>query len=601
MKKEKIFHLVGITFFIIFFSTNWLFSSVLPVDQIKPGMKGVGKSVFNGNKIEEFQVEIVGVLQNVQPKRNVIIARLKSPLLENSGVVSGMSGSPVYIEGKLIGAVAYSFPYAKEAVAGITPISEMMAVEGGAEKSFSFSNRQPISKFLGLQELLEMHEDILAPVNIRHVDGQAFSPLSPPLIFGGFSSAFFEKNKSFFRRMGFSPVLSGSGGQVMEKISPPDIKLLPGDAVGVQLVSGDLNVSAVGTVTWVEGNKVLAFGHPFYNLGPVDYAMTRANVLTVVPSVSTSFKLAETGPLVGRFSQDRNAGIFGEIGKMPRFVPVNVKMINPEGEVKEFKIKVVEDKILTPVYLNVSLQSLLFAEERNSGNLSLAISGNIYLENGQSIRLEDLFSGNFDASVLDLSGLLTAVVYFLANNEFRDLSIYEIDLEIAASEEVRYSYLEKVWLDKYDARPGERIQLKVYSRNFRGESVVQEVSLAVPQLPSGSEIFLVVADAESMQQIEMGQYKTRAFVPRSLNQLIRLLGNLRKNNRIYFKILASKPGLFLKGEEMPNLPPTLKSMFSSPRATSSVPTELEQSTLGEYQYPVPYVFKGAAVIPIKIK
>ncbi|MFW6160213.1 MAG: SpoIVB peptidase S55 domain-containing protein [Acidobacteriota bacterium] len=601
MRKEKALYIVGITVFCLLFLITELFCTILSIDQIKPGMKGVGQSVFLGNQIEEFQVEIVGVLQNVQPKRNIILARLKSPLLEKTGVMSGMSGSPVYIDGKLIGAVAYSFPYAKEAIAGITPIDEMMAVEGGTEKSVSFFRRQPVSKSLSLQELLEMHEDILAPVFMRYVDGQAFTSLSHPLIFGGFSSTVFEKNKSFFSRMGFSPVLAGSGGQAVEKISPPDMKLRPGDAVGVQLVSGDLNISAVGTVTQVEGNKILAFGHPFYNLGSVDYAMTRANVITVVPSVSSSFKLAETGPLLGRFSQDRTAGVLGEIGKMPRFVPVSIKMMDPTGELKEFKIKVVEDKILTPVYLNVSLQSLLYSEERNVGNLSLAMKGNIYLENGQSIHIEDLFSGNFDTSVQDLSGLLTAVVYFLANNEFRDLSIYEINLEITTSEEVKYSYLEKVWLNKYDAYPGERIQLQVYSRNFRGESVVQEVSLTVPAMPSGSEIFLVVADAESMQQIEMGQYKTRAFVPRSLNQLIRLLGNLRKNNRIYFKILASKPGLFLKGEEMPNLPPTFKFMFSSPRATSSVPTELDRSTLSEYQYPVPYVFKGTAVIPIKIK
>ncbi len=601
MRKEKALYIVGITFSYFLFLAAELFGTVLPVDQIKPGMKGVGQSVFIGNQIEEFQVEIVGVLQNVQPKRNIILARLKSPLLEKTGVMSGMSGSPVYIDGKLIGAVAYSFPYAKEAIAGITPIDEMMAVEGGTEKSVSFFRRQPVSKSLSLQELLEMHEDILAPVFMRYVDGQAFTSLSHPLIFGGFSSTVFEKNKSFFSRMGFSPVLAGSGGQAVEKISPPDMKLRPGDAVGVQLVSGDLNVAAVGTVTQVEGNKILAFGHPFYNLGPVDYAMTRANVITVVPSVSSSFKLAETGPLLGRFSQDRTAGVLGEIGKMPRFVPVSIKMMDPTGELKEFKIKVVEDKILTPVYLNVSLQSLLYSEERNVGNLSLAMKGNIYLENGQSIHIEDLFSGNFDTSVQDLSGLLTAVVYFLANNEFRDLSIYEINLEISTSEEVKYSYLEKAWLDKYDVYPGERIQLQVYSKNFRGESVVQEVSLVVPALPSGSEIFLVVADSESMQHIEMRQYKTRTFVPRSLNQLVRLLGNLRKNNRIYFKMLASKPGLFLKGEEMPNLPPTFKFMFSSPRATSSVPTELEWSTLSEYQYPVPYVFKGTAVIPINIK
>jgi hypothetical protein len=231
----------------------------------------------------------------------------------------------------------------------------------------------------------------------------------------------------------------------------------------------------------------------------------------------------------------------------------------------------------------------------------LELDGDIYLDNGMSVHLEDFFSSNFDNSVINISNLLTAVVYLLTNNEFRDLGIHRIDLAIDASEELKLSHLEKVWLDKYEVSPGERIKIKVYSRTFRGESIVQTVEIGAPSLPSGSEFSLVIGDAESMHQIEMSQYKTEAFMPRSLEQLIRLLSNLRKNNRIYFKIIASKPGLFLKGEEMPNLPPSMKAMFSSPRAAASYPTELNKSTLSEYQLPLPYVFKGAAVIPIKIK
>ena len=241
------------------------------------------------------------------------------------------------------------------------------------------------------------------------------------------------------------------------------------------------------------------------------------------------------------------------------------------------------------------------SEERAYGDLTLRFTGDVFLDNGQSIHLEDLYSGNFDMAAQGIANLMASVVFFLSNNEFRDMSIHRIDLKIQASEEIRYAYLDKVWLDKYAAKPGEMIMIKVYFRNFRGETMVQEIPFSTPSLPSGSTVYLAVADSISLRNIEMSQYRNSSFIPRSLNQLLRLLGNLRKNNRIYFKVFASKPGLFLKGEEMPNLPPSMKSMFSSPRAVSSSPVEISRSTISQYQIPIDYVFQGAVVIPINIK
>ena len=405
----------------------------------------------------------------------------------------------------------------------------------------------------------------------------------------------------FFSDLGFYPVRGGPSGQSLQRISSPDLTLHEGDPVAVQLVRGDIDLSAVGTVTHVDGNKVFAFGHSLYNLGPVDYVMSKARVITVVPMLSTSFKISSTDALLGSFAQDRVPGMFGKIGKIPKLVPVNVQMTDTEGNIKNFKIEVVTDKILTPALVNLSLASILSFEERALGDLSLELRGDVYLENGMSVHLEDLFSGSFNTSGTRLSNLIAAVVYFLINNEFTELGIHRIDLSVHTSEEAKFSYLEKVWLDKYEVSPGERIRIKVYHRTFRGTTMLQEVGILAPQLPSSSEFQLVIGDAASMAQVEMSQYKRGTFIPRSLNQLIRVLNNLRKNNRIYFKIIASKPGIFLKGEEMPNLPPTMKSMFSSPRAAASSPTELNRSTLSEYQLPLPYVFNGAVMIPIKIK
>lgn len=578
-------------------------SLLMPLEEVKPGMQGTGKSVFKGEKADEFSVEIIGIIRNFQPKKNLILARLKGEVVNKAGVVNGMSGSPVYVGGKLIGAIAYSFPYAKEAVAGITPIEEMLPVSETkhSEKS-SFSKKIPVKRSLSLEEIFRLHQDFFSSRAASFAEGHAFQPLSLPLVFSGFPADIFERAKPLFSKLGFNPIRSGSLGQQKPSvIKPQELTLREGDCVGVELVSGDLSVAAVGTVTYVDGNKILAFGHPIYNMGDVDYAMTRAEVLTVVPSISSSFKISNTGMTIGRFSQDRSTGVFGELGKMPRFLPLNIQIKGPEEEVRTYTIKLVNDKILTAVYLNLALSSVLASEARSYGDLSLALSGTIFLENGKNIRLEDLYSGNFNTASTDLANLVTAVVYFLSNNEFEDLSIHRIDLRIQSLEEAKFAYLERVWLERYEASPGETIRIKIYARTFRGESVKREVGIPAPLLPAGSEYQILIGDAQAMARMEMSLYRTAGFVPRSLNQLLRSLNNLRKNNRIYFKMLTSRPGLFLKGEELPNLPPSLKEMFSSPRASASAPVELNRSTLREYQLPVPYVFQGSALIPLKIK
>jgi len=366
-------------------------------------------------------------------------------------------------------------------------------------------------------------------------------------------------------------------------------------------MGGDLDLTAVGTVTYVDGEKILAFGHSFYNLGAVDYGLTRAEILTVVPSLESSFKLATTGELIGRISEDRTNGVLGEIGKFPRYIPVNIEIQDNLVSKKQFKLKVVNDSILTPALLNAGLSTLIGAEERSYGDLSLDFEANLVLDRGQIVHLEDLFSGNFDNPITSLSSLVAAVSYLLNNNEFQPVKISQIDLKIRSVEEIRQASLEKVLLDKYAVAPGELVTARVYFRTFNNEVRTEEVEFTVPPVPAGSELELVVAEAAYMQQLERSLYRVQDFAPRNLDQLLRLLSNLRKNNRIYFKLLASRPGLFLKGEEWPDVPPGYKAMLTSPRAATAHLTEINRSTLSEYQLPVPYVFKGAITIPIKIK
>jgi len=576
----------------------------MPLSQVKPGMVGRGKTVFQGKVIEEFEAEILGILENPSPKRSVILARLKGHGLESTGIIAGMSGSPVYVDGKLIGAVASGFAFSKEPIAGITPIEEMLAVgESPAEARPGTLAPPVIREDASQEEIAGAYLKALAPAaSAEAAPKAAFAPLELPLVFSGFSAQAFEKARAL-TPAGFMAVRGGTGSQARPGAAPAaEPSLREGDAVGVQLLGGDLDVSAVGTVTYVDGNKILAFGHPVYNLGSVDYAMTRAGIVAVMPSIESSFKLSLTGPVIGRFSQDRTAGAAGEVGALPHLIPLNIALQTGPAAKKDFKLKLIADKFLTPALINMAVSGLVTSELRSYGDVSLDFSADIFLDKGGlSVHLEDLFSGSFDNPPTSLSGLLAAVVQFLMNNEFTNVGIFRIDLNVRALEESRQAVLEKVLLDKYEVMPGEPIQLKAFYRTQNEQSLVEEVTVAAPALPAGSEFQILVGDAASMQQVERAQYRVQGVVSRNLEMLVRLLSNLRKNDRIYFRIMAPKPGLFLKGEELPNLPPTVKSMFASERASAAGPTELTRSTLSEYQLPIPYVFRGGASIPVRIR
>jgi len=577
-------------------------AAILPVSQVKAGMTGKGKTVFQGNVVQDFDVEVIGVLPNQSPKKNIILVRLKGQGLENTGVIQGMSGSPVYIDGKLIGAVAYSFAFSKEPIAGITPIEEMLDISGDVGRPpASFAPGASVVRPLSLEDFLELNKDFFAgQARVSDGSGRVLAPVGIPLVCRGFSPAALDKTRPVLSRMGFFPVSAAALSQSQEVVTSPDMSLHEGDPVAVQLVTGDMDLSAVGTVTHVDGDKVYAFGHPLYNLGTVDYAMSKAKVLAVVPSVQSSFKLAAPDVLLGRFSQDRSSGAYGEIGKMPKFIPVNIRIQDASLKNREFKIKVVNDRILGPFFMSQAVSALFASAERSVGDLTLSLEGDVYLEDGRSIHLEDMYSGNFDTSVAELSNLVLAVSYFLVNNEFQSVGLLRIDLNIKAEDQPKICYLERVLLDKYEVGPNDVMTLKLNIRTFRGESLSQEVPLPVPALPAGSEFQLVLGDAATMMQLEAGLYRSSGFTPHSFAQLVRLLNNIRKNNRIYIKVVATRPGLFLRGEEMPNLPLTMKSLYGSARSAATA-TELSQSTLSDYQLPLEYIFKGAAVIPVKIK
>ena len=583
-----------------------------PLDQVKPGAVATGYTVWQGDKIEEFRVHIIGVLRNViGPKRDLILARLEGGPLAETGVIAGMSGSPVYLDGQLVGAVSYSLgAFSKEPIAGITPITEMI------DAATLDTPRAPV----GTRARLEMpvtRESVAAAVRAsmswarpfadRPGDVQVFGdgvngqvatmlrPIATPLSLGGFSPDVAEMLGASFRDYGFLPVAgAAAGGQMPGGAS--DAPLRPGSAIGVNIVNGDFNMGATGTVTEVIGNRVYAFGHPFFNLGPIAFPMTKAYVHTLLPSLTSSMKIATLGDIVGTVQQDRATTIAGLTGDAPMTVPVKISLESERGFKKTFEFRVVNDQLFTPLFTYASILSTLTSYERETGAATFNIKGTMNVKSHGEIKIEDLFSGN--SASLNTAGSVMAPLTFLLDNDFEPIHIESVDLAIQSTEQPRTATIERVWLDGVRARAGRTVPLKVLMRTYRGDEVIHNVPLDIPANATGS-LTVMVSDGAKLAQWERREVR-QPTEPRSVPQLMRALNTTRKNNRIYVRLLASDTGAVVRGEPLSSLPPSVLGVIEADRSTGEF-IPLRNATLGEWNLPTEYAVVGSRMLTINIE
>jgi hypothetical protein len=583
-----------------------------PIGEIRPGMVGTGHTIWQGDKIEEFQVHILGVLHNViGPKRDLILARLEGGPLAQTGVIAGMSGSPVYLDGRLMGAVSYSLgSFSKEPIAGITPIAEMI------DAATLDTPRAPI----GVRARLEMPvtpESIATamrasmswarPFADRPGDVQIFGvgvnsqvatmlrPIATPLNLGGFSPDVAEMLGASFRDYGFLPV-AGGGAAGQSPVPGLQTGLRPGDAVGVSIVGGDFSMAATGTVTEVIGNRVYAFGHPFFNLGPIAFPMTKAYVHTLLPSMTSSMKIATTGEVIGTVQQDRATTIAGLMGAAPATIPVKISLESERGFKKQFEFRVVNDQLFTPLFTYASILSTLTSYERETGAATFSIKGTMNVKSHGAITIEDLFSGN--SASPSAAGSIVAPLTFLLGNDFEPIEIEAVDVTIQSTEQPRTATIERVWLDGVRARAGRTVPLKVLMRTYRGEEVVRTVSLAIPANASGA-LSVMVSDGSRLAQWERREVR-QPTEPRSVPQLMRALNTLRKNNRLYVRLLASDAGAVVSGEPLSSLPPSVMGVLEADRSTGDF-VPLRNATLGEWNLPTEYAVVGSRMLTINVE
>ncbi|MCH8320220.1 MAG: hypothetical protein IH790_04595 [Acidobacteria bacterium] len=574
-----------------------------PLESIQPGQTGYGKTVFEGTRVDTFQVEILGVLKNVGPKQNMILARLSGGPIARTGVFAGMSGSPVYIEDKLIGAVAYAFPFAKEPFAGITPIREMVDIfKEKPETRPRRARRVNPQKMYQVAQLpsfllhFELPRFFVEPALTRWQDLGRLQPIATPLNLSGFSPRSIQQFSSQLEMLGLVPV-RGMGTARMEAYE--DAPLQAGSTITVQLVRGDIDVSASGTATHIEGDRIYGFGHPFLSLGYTDLPLNKGAVLTIIPNLMTSEKVSATLEFIGSIKQDRATGILGVAGEESQLIPVRLRLHTSRNEVKELNFEVVTDNFLTPFLISFTVHNSIVSSERSIGDQTIQVKCTISIK-GQS----DI---NFESSVSDLvsSSVFAALaaaspVSFLLNSGFEELVMEKIDVEITAVEQTREATVETIWQDRLEVDPGEEVHLTVFLRQSNGDTIIKKYPVKIPEEITPGPLKIVVADGLSLTR-EDAETGVGEFIPESLQQLIKAINNLKKNDRLYIRLVREQAGAIISGEGMPDLPPSLLALYGS-RKTSGELKSMGEVIYVEHELPATeFVLNGRQEISVNVK
>jgi hypothetical protein len=580
---------------------------VLPLSEVRPGMKGTGRTVFEGSRIDEFKVEVLGVLENaLGPKQSVILARLEGGPLARTGVIAGMSGSPVFVEGRLLGAVAYSFPFGKEPIAGITPIGEMISATSvpsapraasarfspGPEGGFAAPlDRDALIRVLA-RPLPALGASLAAPTA-----GGTLSPLALPLVFSGFERETFEWARGFFAGAGFVPLMGGgTGGTGAGEAPLPD--LAPGGPVGVSLIEGDLDLSVTGTVTHIEGERVYAFGHPFYNLGPTQFPMKKAYVYSVYPSLQQSWKIAAAREPVGTVEQDRVTAIAGRLGRTPRMIPVEVELSTSRGQERHFSYRIVDDELFSPALAYVSLLSVLQGNERAFGTVSVRVEGKLSLTDGRSVRVEDLFAERQPS--LQAAGLVAAPLAFVLTNGFEKVGVERVDVKVSSFETNKTAAIGRVWIERAGPlRAGSSVPVKVALRTFRGETSVVTLPMAIPASAPAGPYTLLVSDAQGLTSVEQREMR-QPFIPRDFDQLLRAINGLRRGNRIYARLSRPGEGAIVAGEYLPSLPSSVISVLGTAEQGAAV-VPIKTAPVWDFEHATDYAVSGSRLLSIAVE
>ena len=585
-------------------------SGLFALEDVRPGMKGVAKTVFSGSETEEFGVEVLGVLPGFPgPRQSAIIARLSGPNVQRTGVFAGMSGSPVYIDGKIVGAIAFSFPFSKEPIAGITPIKQMIELFNKGSENERLKPKEPravsFAQLAGtdwkpnLPKQAVSSISLLAPVSagspLMPLIGQQMTPIATPLVFNGITQESLSMFAPQLIANGLLPVSGAGGSAAITPMAEVNANTFPaGSSISVQLVRGDYSLAAAGTVTMRDGDRIYAFGHPFLSLGASDMPMTEASVVTVIPNVNNSFKLAVPGRMVGSISQDRASGIFGLLRQEPKMIPVKVNLHTSRDRTETYSYEIASDSFLTPLLLNITVFNTITSSERVLGDSTITMTGEIKVKGQEPIRIDRRFSNN--NSPIQAASSIAAPVGSLLTSGFDDVQVDGITLDISSSETKYAGTLERITLDRTEVRRGEKVEVQAYVRTESGKQFVQRIPVQIPEDAALGQLLVFVGDGGALQEGSAA----KSFVPQDLGQLVRAINTVKKTDRLYVKLFRITPGAVIGTSELPSLPPSVVATLNSDRTSGGyTPTVL--SPVYEMELPpAEFVISGQQLIAIDV-
>jgi len=520
-------------------------------------MRGAGKTVFQGDRIEDFQVEILGVLENIGPKQSLILARLAGGPLEKTGVLQGMSGSPVYIDGKLVGAVAMGFPFSKEPIAGIRPIAEMLRASETAQG--------PVRR-----ARVSLNDSALTPLFPKAEEtfagGMRVADIATPVSFGGFTRGAIERFATQLRGLGLEPRQGMSiGGRMDPRMGDPSL-LKPGSMISVQLMTGDMSIGAEGTVTYIEGHKIYAFGHRFLAVGPTALPFARAEVMALLPNLSSSFKISSPQELMGTISQDRNTAVLGELGNRATMVPVNISVARAGRKMDAYRMEMVNDRFLSPFLIQMAVFSAIDATERTVGAASFAVRGEIEFQDAPTpLKLNNMYAGD-TAAAMQVSLSAAIPLAYVMQSGFAGLQVKRVKLEIDSFDEKKQLQIEQVFASQREVRPGETISITSVLLGDNGLELTRKVDYRVPAGAVPGPLYFTVADGAATNLTDFQQIIGGA--PGTAAQLVSTVNKLRTNNKAYVRVWRAAPAFQIEGEDFPDPPPSLSLILGGSQAIS---------------------------------
>ena len=563
----------------------------ISVDQIHTGMRGVAYTVFEGVKPEPMEVEVLGVLRNMNgPKGDLILIRLHGTKVEYTGVVAGMSGSPVYLDGKLAGALSFRIgEFSKEPIAGVTPIAEMLEINA---LDSSIPNNDSAAKQNPSMPVKTSGPGEAAPLqNIANY----LKPIETPLVFSGFSEETIRRFAPQFASAGITPVL-GAGS--VSNVKQPE-PLQPGSAVSAILVRGDMDIAATCTVTYMDPERLLACGHPLLQYGMVDMPMTKAQILATLPSPMNAFKIVNATEPVGAFVQDRHTGIMGLFGRQPQMIPVTLNIHGGPAD-KQFHYEVLNNARLSPVAMMATVFNALRGMNEYGEETTYRLNGRISVNGYPDVALQNMYApidGSTPGAALVAMSLGDRFSRIF-DNPYERPNIKGVQLDVDLVKERRFARLENVHTDVSEARPGDEITVEAVLRPYRGERIVRQVRVHVPTSTSKGPLRILVSDGETLDRFRRSApMLNRRF---DLASTIALLNKEHYNNSLYVSLLEADPEAMVADKVMPTLPLSVMNVMEGMRGTQEM-VVLGESSVNEASTPLDYVVSGAQLLTVSIK